>query len=97
MKAARTVLGVALLAGSLYLLAGEHLAGTSADATINARLYVVRAPIEGRTSLAVRDIGARVKPGELLADIGKDIVCINTTKPLLRQWIAHILSPTGFL
>ncbi|MCK1718277.1 HlyD family efflux transporter periplasmic adaptor subunit [Bradyrhizobium sp. 141] len=69
MRLARVVIGLALLAGGLYILIGEHFAGTSADATINARLYVVRAPIEGRVTLAVRSIGARVNPGELVADI----------------------------
>jgi multidrug resistance efflux pump len=69
MKIFRTILGITLLAGGLYLLVGEHLSGTSADATVNARLYVVRAPIEGRVSLAVRSIGARVNAGELVADI----------------------------
>jgi multidrug resistance efflux pump len=69
MKALRTALGLTLLAGGLYVLIGEHLAGTSADATLNARLYVVRAPIEGRVALAVRNIGAKVKQGELIADI----------------------------
>lgn len=69
MRFARVVIGLALLAGGLYILIGEHFAGTSADATINARLYVVRAPIEGRVTLAVRSIGARVNPGELVADI----------------------------
>jgi multidrug resistance efflux pump len=69
MKALRTVLGVSLLAGGLYVLVGEHLSGTSADATVNARLYVARAPIEGRVALAVRSIGAKVRQGELIADI----------------------------
>ncbi|MCK1493317.1 HlyD family efflux transporter periplasmic adaptor subunit [Bradyrhizobium sp. 180] len=69
MRLARVVIGLALLAGGLYIIIGEHFAGTSADATINARLYVVRAPIEGRVTLAVRSIGARVNPGELVADI----------------------------
>lgn len=72
MRLARVVIGLALLAGGLYILIGEHFAGTSADATINARLYVVRAPIEGRVTLAVRSIGARVNPGELVADIADE-------------------------
>lgn len=51
---------------------GEHFAGTSADATVNARITVVRAPIEGVVSLAVRSIGARIKAGELIADVVDD-------------------------
>jgi multidrug resistance efflux pump len=72
MKLARTVIGLVLLAGGLYVIVGEHFAGTSADATVNARLYIVRAPIEGKVTLAVRSIGARVNPGELVADIADE-------------------------
>jgi multidrug resistance efflux pump len=72
MKMARLILGLLLLVGGLYILVGEHFAGTSADATINARLYVVRAPIEGKVTLAVQRIGARVNAGELVAEIADD-------------------------
>ncbi len=69
MKVLRLVIGLCLLLGGLYVLIGEHFAGTSADATVNARINVIRAPIEGQVSLAVRNIGARVNAGELVADI----------------------------
>lgn len=69
MKAFRIVVGLLLLVGGLYALIGEHFAGTSADATVNARINVIRAPIEGQVNLAVRSIGARVNAGELVADI----------------------------
>lgn len=72
MKLLRISLGVVLLLGGLYVLIGEHLAGTSADATVNARITVVRAPIEGQVRLAVRSIGARVKAGELIAEIADE-------------------------
>ncbi|MET3890328.1 multidrug resistance efflux pump [Bosea sp. OAE506] len=72
MKIFRLVAGLVLLIGGLYVLVGEHFAGTSADATVNARITVVRAPIEGVVSLAVRSIGARVKAGELIADVIDD-------------------------
>lgn len=72
MKMARMIIGFLLLVGGLYILVGEHFAGTSADATVNARLYVVRAPIEGRVTLAVKSIGARINPGELVAEIADD-------------------------
>ncbi|MGY3616220.1 HlyD family secretion protein [Bradyrhizobium sp. USDA 10063] len=72
MKLLRVAVGSILLAGGLYIVIGEHFAGTSADATVNARLYVVRAPIEGRVALAVKSIGARVNPGELVADVTDD-------------------------
>jgi multidrug resistance efflux pump len=69
MKLFRILLGVVLLCGGLYVLVGEHFAGTSADATVNARLNVIRAPIEGQVTLAVKSVGARVNAGELVADI----------------------------
>ena len=69
MKIFRMVIGMLLLVGGLYVLIGEHFAGTSADATVNARLNVIRAPIEGHVRLAVKSIGARVNAGELVADI----------------------------
>lgn len=72
MKLLRVVAGVVLLLGGLFVLIGEYFAGTSADATVNARINVVRAPIEGQVSLAVRSIGARVNAGELVADIADE-------------------------
>lgn len=72
MKLLRIGFGIFLLLGGLYVLIGEHLAGTSADATVNARVNVVRAPIEGQVRLAVRNIGARVRAGELIAEIADE-------------------------
>ncbi|MDA9527816.1 hypothetical protein ACM42_05080 [Bradyrhizobium sp. CCBAU 25338] len=69
MRLVRAIVGLALLAVGLYVIIGEHHAGTSADATLNARLYIVRAPIEGKVTLAVKSIGARISPGELIAEI----------------------------
>lgn len=72
MRLLRIGLGVFLLLGGLYVLIGEHLAGVSADATVNARINVVRAPIEGQVRLAVRSIGARVRSGELVAELADE-------------------------
>jgi multidrug resistance efflux pump len=72
MKVLRVIVGVILLCVGLYVLIGEHFAGTSAEATVNARLYVLRAPIEGNVTLAVKNIGARVNAGELVADLVDD-------------------------
>ncbi|WP_181708559.1 HlyD family secretion protein [Chthonobacter rhizosphaerae] len=69
MRLLRVVFGLLLLVGGLYILVGEYFAGTSADATLNSRVTSVRAPIQGEVSLAVRAIGARIKRGELVADI----------------------------
>ncbi|MGX1168790.1 MULTISPECIES: HlyD family secretion protein [unclassified Bradyrhizobium] len=69
MRLVRAIVGLALLAVGLYIIIGEHFAGTSADATLNARLYIVRAPIEGKVTLAVQSIGARISPGALIAEL----------------------------
>ncbi|GGK48792.1 HlyD family secretion protein [Salinarimonas ramus] len=66
MKLFRVFLGAFLLVGGLYILVGEHLAGTSADATVNARVAVVRAPIEGELAIEAQGIGSRVSQGEVL-------------------------------
>lgn len=65
-------MGALLLLGGLYIVVGEHLSGTSADATINARTSTLRAPVEGVVELAVRNIGARVSPEEAVMRITDD-------------------------
>lgn len=55
-----------------YLVVGEHLAGKSADAALNARLATLRAPLDGRLQLQVRTIGARVAAGETVLEIQDD-------------------------
>ncbi|SCY80908.1 HlyD family secretion protein [Microvirga guangxiensis] len=69
MKTIRIVLGAILLLGGLYIIVGEYVSGTSADATINARTSVLRAPIEGMAEFSVRNIGAKVSPEETVARI----------------------------
>jgi multidrug resistance efflux pump len=63
------VAGLALLAVGAYVVIGEHLAGVSDNASVNARLLVVRAPIDGLLTLRVRTIGARVADNESLGEI----------------------------
>ncbi|WP_407519945.1 HlyD family secretion protein [Methylobacterium oryzisoli] len=72
MRVLKLVLGFLLLCAGLYVLVGEHFAGTSSDATVNARMAVVRAPVEGEVSLALRSIGARIGAGEVVANILDD-------------------------
>lgn len=72
MKASRTIVGIILLLGGTYVVVGEHFAGTSSFATVNARIYTVRSPIDGQVSLALKGIGSRVNAGELIAEIVDD-------------------------
>lgn len=69
MKIFRIILGAVLLLGGLYVIVGEYLSGTSADATINARTAVLRAPIQGLAEFSVRSIGAQVSPEEIVVRI----------------------------
>jgi multidrug resistance efflux pump len=61
--------GGLLLLGGLYVTVGERMAGASADATVNARIITLRAPIEGTVSLPVRNVGARVEAQQTVAEI----------------------------
>lgn len=61
--------GGVLLIGGLYVAVGERMAGTSADATVNARIIGLRAPIEGTVFLSVRDVGFRVGANQTVAEI----------------------------
>lgn len=69
MKLIRIGLGALLLLWGLYVVVGEYLSGTSADATINARTTVLRAPIQGSAEFSVRSIGARVSPEEAVVRV----------------------------
>lgn len=65
----KLIAGIALLIFGLYVLIGERMAGTSSDATLNARILVVRSPIDGELTLAVRNVGARIGAQERVATI----------------------------
>jgi len=69
MKIVPALLGTALLGTGLYFIVGEHLSGTSSDATVNARTSVLRAPIEGTLEFSVPNIGSMVMPEEVVARI----------------------------
>src|SRR5262245_50953935 len=61
--------GGLLVLGGLYVTVGERIAGASADGTVNAQIITLRAPIEGTVSLPVRNVGARIKAQQAVADI----------------------------
>ncbi len=65
----RVALGSAVLAAGLYLVFGEHLAGVSANATVNARLTTIRAPISGEVAFAFDQIGTLVQRRERIGQI----------------------------
>lgn len=60
--------GVLALVGG-YILLSEGIAVVSADAVVNARVALVRAPIDGVLSLQPRQIGEAVRQGEPLGSL----------------------------
>lgn len=62
---------IALVAG-LYIIVGEHLAGVSANATVNARLTTIRAPIDGTLTLTYDRIGSVIRRRGRLGEIRND-------------------------
>lgn len=65
----KLAVGAVLIVAAAYVIVGEQIAGVSADATINAQLLTLRAPIDGQVSLRVRELGARLGTGELVASL----------------------------
>jgi multidrug resistance efflux pump len=61
--------GVLLLAGGLYIAVGERMVGTSADATVNARIVTMRAPVDGTMTFSAGTIGTRLAAGQPIAEI----------------------------
>lgn len=65
----RIAAGAIALAGGLYLIIGEQMAGTSADAVINAGVVTLRAPIDGIVATSSIGVGARVGRDQLIGVI----------------------------
>ncbi|RIA54984.1 HlyD family secretion protein [Dichotomicrobium thermohalophilum] len=70
----RVALGILALVAGLYIVVGEHLAGVSANATVNARLTTIRAPIDGTVTFAFDQIGRVIRRRQRLGDIKNDRV-----------------------
>lgn len=76
----KLIVGIAMITLAGFVLLGEHLAGTSADAVINSQVTGVQTPIAGKLSLTGASIGARVRKGEPLgqiSDLQADTVRLN--------------------
>lgn len=73
MRLARLTIGGLLVGLALFVIIGEHLAGASADAVINARLTTARAPIAGLLTFDAPVLGARVRAGQTLGFIDDDL------------------------
>ncbi len=56
----RLAIGFVLVLWALYVIVGEHLAGASSDAVVNAEVVTVTTPIAGRLDLEELPLGATV-------------------------------------
>lgn len=81
--------GLLLVFGGLYIVVGERLVGTSADATINAHVVTLRAPIDGTLSFSIRNIGARVEQNSEIAAIYNSRYDTARLRDLERQLVGR--------
>ena len=68
-RALKLLVGGLLILVAGYFLVGERLAGTSADAVVNARVLYVRAPIDGELTADARNLGSRLSQGAAIGSI----------------------------
>lgn len=85
MRFTRLIIGALIIIVAVFILVGEQLAGTSADAVINARVTTVRAPIAGEISLQPRTLGSTVSRGEALGSIRDSLVDAVRMEDLERE------------
>jgi len=90
MRILKIVAGLLVALGALFVIVGEQLAGASADAVVNARLSMVRAPIAGVLRLDRRDLGTLVEQGETLGTLADPLVDdIRLNDLLLERAVAE--------
>jgi len=70
----RVALGVVIVCVAIWVIVNEQMSGASSDATINARLVTVRAPVAGELAMPDRGLGTRVERGEVLANLRDPLV-----------------------
>ena len=68
-KLFKLVSGLALSGFAGYVVITEGVAVVSSDAVVNARVAVVRAPIDGQLTLQPRAIGERIRAGQPLGGL----------------------------
>lgn len=85
MKLARLSIGILLVGLAVFVIVGEQLAGTSANAFLNARLSTIRAPIAGRVSLDTPVLGIRVRKGQELGQLNDPLVDNAVVSALLGE------------
>ncbi|WP_075293213.1 HlyD family secretion protein [Pararhizobium arenae] len=73
MKLFKLIVGSLIVIAGLYLIIGEQLQGASGNASINAQLTTIRAPIAGRIELVPRTLGGRIARNDPLGSINDAI------------------------
>lgn len=70
----RFLIGFLAVLAALWVIIGEQLSGASADATINAQIVTIRAPVAGDLSVPRRPLGSTVQRGEMIAKLTDRLV-----------------------
>lgn len=86
MRLTRLVLGLILILVSIWVILGEQLGGTSANAMVNARLATLRSPIAGTVTMPDLALGATIRPGEELASVNDPHVDRIRLNDLVLEW-----------
>jgi len=74
MKFTRLIVGFVVILFALWVIVGEQMARTSANAFVNAPIVTVRSDVAGTLELVDRPPGARVNAGEVVASITDPLV-----------------------
>lgn len=69
MRYLRLTLGTAAIIAAGWVVVGEHLAGTSADAVINAEVATVRAPGPGRLTMPALQLGTVLRAAQEVGSV----------------------------
>lgn len=85
MRLTRLIVGFFLILAAVLVISGEQLAGTSANAVINARVTTIRAPISGLLAVERRALGTRVEEREALGSIQDPLVDDIRLNDLVRE------------
>lgn len=95
MRFSRLVFGVLIIAGALWVIVSEQMAGASADAVLNAQIADVRTPISGTVRDSDIGLGARVASGVALAAVIDPVPDDMRLEDLILQRdMAHIRRKT---
>lgn len=85
MRIVKLLLAGMVVVAAVFVIAGEQLSGSSADAVINARLTTVRAPTAGLLTLPPRLLGSRVAAGERIGSVRDPLVDNIRLNDIIRE------------